>query len=137
MHSVPAAHARLAELAMSLAAHVGDARATFYRTAFDAQKRAIGPEHRSDVVADARGERAARTATIGRTDHYAEIATAISDAAAGLRLVVATGYDATALQLWEGTHRDRIGTAVDAALTDSQIAIFEAVGRLLIRPDLR
>ena len=60
----------------------------------------------------------------------------VSDAEAALQSAALAG-GGDFLESWAVDARDRIESRVRRELSDSQIAIFEAVGQILIKPELR
>jgi len=65
----------------------------------------------------------------------------VEDARAALQSAglaeASSGPDAPYLQNWATEHGQRIAARANRELSDSQIAIFEAVGQILIKPELR
>jgi hypothetical protein len=129
---------RLSELTESLSRHVADTRAHFYRAAF-AQHRRIGLDpdiHDVTLQPDAESESYLRRAAVLGRDYVADFLDAVSDAQAGLQSAVLAG-GGDYLEAWEGEHRDRLTSRATAELSNSQIAIFEAVGQILVKPEFR
>ena len=60
----------------------------------------------------------------------------ISDAEAALQSAT-LGGGGEYLDSWARATRDRLDSRVRRELSDSQIVIFEAVGQILIKPELR
>ncbi len=136
--NLPTANRRLTELTESLTRHVADTRGHFYRAAF-AQHRRIGLDpaiHQLDLVPDPEGEAVVRGAAVLGRDYRADILDSVSDAQAGLQSAVLAG-GGDYLEAWEGEHRDRLTSRATAELSNSQIAIFEAVGQILVKPEFR
>ena len=136
--ALPTATRRLRELTSSLVNHVGDARAHFYRSAFQQHARGgLDPDvHQVGLGPTAEGEAAARKATIMQRSIVFDLVDAMSDAEAGLQSAALAG-GGDYLDAWAGENRDRLVGRVRGELSDSQIAIFEAVGQILIKPELR
>jgi hypothetical protein len=135
--SLPTADARLGELYGSLARHVSDARGHFYRVSFAYHRSALdGTIHRIEIFPSADGELGARNARILGRSYDLDFRSLVDDAKAGLvSAVLAGGGDY--LGNWSIDHRDRIVARATQELSDSQIAIFEAVGQVLVKPELR
>ena len=136
--SLPTANARLSELAGSLSRHIGDARGHFYRSAFT-QHRRIGLDpnvHDLTAAPTPEGEAAARDAEILGRNHFLDVLDLVSDAEAGLQSATLAG-GGDHLGNWVHEHRDRLANRVRGELSNSQIAIFEAVGQILVRPEFR
>ncbi len=136
--NLPTANRRLSELTETLVRHVGDTRAHFYRAAF-AQHRRIGLDpdiHDVTLTPDADGEAVVRKAAVLGRDYVADILDTVSDAQAGLQSAILAG-GGDYLEVWEAEHRDRLTGRAAAELSNSQIAIFEAVGQILVKPELR
>ena len=127
------AASRLAELGDVLGSYLGDARAAFYHDAFPVH--ADPAIHRTDAGPSLEGERIARTAAIAGRDQQAELLGAVGMAAAELPAAAQAGGEA--LTLWEARHRDAVTRHMRTALSDSQMALYHAVGRVLVRPELR
>jgi hypothetical protein len=136
--SLPTATARLRELTQSLSRHVSDARASFYRSSFAEHARAgLDPDvHQLGVGPTPEGEAAARRATIMNRSIVFDLVDLVSDAEAGLQSATLAG-GGDYLETWAGEHRDRIESRVRRELSDSQIAIFHAVGTILVKPEFR
>lgn len=146
-----AALARLDELAdalagpgkASLAGLIRDARAGFYRDSFDLLAGSVPPEiaaaNQSPTKA---GEAEARGLVIHGLDLRTEIEAFVAETTRALQAVVtaAGGRDESdaaariALAGWEGRSRDRLSKRVAAVLSDSEVAIFNLVGRSMIDP---
>jgi hypothetical protein len=134
------AEMRLTELRESLQRHVANARGYFYRRAFVQHPRDPAV-HRLDLGPDADGEHAVRTLPILGRSYVHEIDDLIQDARAGLQSAAlaeeSSGPDAPYLENWAAEHAERITARVHGELSNSQIAIFEAVGQILVRPEFR
>jgi hypothetical protein len=138
--NLPTAEARLRELYGSLARHVSDARAAFYQRSFGAHE--IDPAvHQLGLGPTAEGETVARDARILGRSYDLDFRDLVEDARAALQSAglaeQSSGPDAPYLENWAAEHRDRITARVAGELSNSQIAIFEAVGQILIKPELR
>jgi hypothetical protein len=136
--NLPTANRRLTELTESLSRHVGDTRAHFYRAAFAQHRRAgLDPDiHDVALQPDAEGEAVVRRAAVLGRDYVADILDSVSDAQAGLQSAVLAG-GGDYLEAWESEHRDRLTGRATAELSNSQIAIFEAVGQILVKSEFR
>ena len=147
-------HRRLAELTGSLVQHVSDARAAFYRQAFRQHQAALDPDvHQLGLGPTHEGERAARTVAILGRNYFADITDLVEDARASLTSAALAdqggdlhhflphegggGYGGSYLESWAQNNRDRLAGLTARNLSDAQIAIFEAVGQILIKPELR
>lgn len=140
------AHARLDELNRGLAEHVSDARAAFYRDAFAWHRQRLDPEiHLMDERPYPDGEVVVRLAKIGGRDVYADLIRLVNRAKMALAVAANAAADErvspdlrdTMLSAWEVTHRDGVHHFVRGALSDSQITLHNAIGHVLIRPELR
>lgn len=144
-----AAVKRLAELADVLAGSTGlsldglirDARAQFYRRSFDLW--AIPPELLArDPRPTKAGERAARGLVIHGYDLRSEVLDVTDSATRGLSSTVAVGgsRDATDKQAadlldgWESRSAHAIRQRVAGLLSDSEVAIYNLVGREMVDP---
>ena len=136
--SLPVATARLRELTQQLGRHVSDARAAFYRQSFADHARAgLDPDvHDLSMAPTPDGEAAARRATILGSNIVFDLVDIVSDAEAGLQSAILAG-GGEFLESWAGTSRDRLDARVRSELSNSQIAIFEAVGQILVKPEFR
>jgi len=137
---LPTAVRRLAELHGSLTQHVSDGRAAFYRQAF--RQHPIDPDvHQLGLGPDHHGELAARSAQILGRHYRDELLDLVSEAQASLTsaaLADETGlHDGSFLASWQQQHRNRLAAVTAAQLSNAQIAIFEAVGQILVKPELR
>ncbi len=88
----------------------------------------------NDLEPTVEGVRIARTATIGtdQTDQHAELRRLVTRAKRDLRTYGGATATKAGFDAWEARHRTAIGGAVATHLSDAQIALHEAVGRLLI-----
>lgn len=127
--------------AASLSGLVKDARAAFYRQSFDLW--AIPPELLApDPRPTKAGERAARGFVIHGYDPKSEVAPVIDAAESGLRasVTLAGGRQTTDRQAraildgWEAQKANAIRRRVDGLLSDSEVAIYNLVGREMIDP---
>jgi hypothetical protein len=136
--SPPTATGRLRELTHSLTRHVSDSRAHFYRSAFAQHARkGLDPDvHDLGLGPTPEGEAAVRKATIMNRDIAFDLVDMVSDAEAGLQSAALAG-GGDFLESWASESRDRIVSRVRTELSDSQIAIFEAVGHILVKPEFR
>jgi hypothetical protein len=138
--NLPTAEARLSELYGSLARHGSDARAAFYRRSFGAHE--IDPEvHQIGLGPTPEGENAARNSTIFGRSYDLDFRDLVEDARAALQSAglaeQSSGPDAPYLLNWAVEHGERITARALGELSNSQIAIFEAVGQILIKPEFR
>jgi hypothetical protein len=134
---------RLTELAVSLRYLLESARSEFYTKAFTTQlmlldRRLVIP----GLGPTTEGEQAARLAPIQGVDQASTIAASVEKARRELALAVAATYNqppqrAVGLEVWEKRHAKLIATTANLALGTSQVALFQAVGQLLIRPEIR
>ena len=113
-------------------------RPDFYRAAF-AQHRGAGlnPDvHQTDLAPTPEGESAARRTTVLGRDYALDLTDLVSDAEAALTSAsLAGGGDF--LEAWAAENGGRLSSRVRSELSTSQIAIFEAVGQILVKPELR
>ncbi len=136
--NLPTANRRLAELTESLSRHVADTRGHFYRAAF-AQHRRNGLDpaiHQVDLTPDPEGEAVVRKTPVLGRNYVADFLDIVADAEAGLQAAVLAG-GGDYLEAWEAEHSDRLTGRATAELSNSQIAIFEAVGQILVKPEFR
>lgn len=140
------AQSRLDELTRSLSGHISDARATFYRDAFKWHRSHLDPEiHLMDELPYADGEAVARLVKIGGRDAYADLGHLVDKAKHALAVAHAAADDHrvqpdlrdTILSAWEVTNRDGVHHFARSTLSDSAVAIHQAVGRILIKPERR
>lgn len=125
---------------------LASARTTFYRQAYD-QQRASGLDPAFFNADDGPGpadEKTAREHTIVGRDQYADIRGLIDSARDELELAAAidrTSDDPSARasrwRNWEQDHRQTLWSEARSAFSDAQIELFEAVGQILLKPDLR
>lgn len=135
-----AATGRLTELAASLNRVIRDARADFYHRSFAAHiARGLDPRiHRTDVAPTAEGEAAARDARILGRHVGDDVGKMASEAKSLLRLTAGRGdSDNDALATWQKVESASFRAFAQRSLTDSRTAIHHAVGRVLIKPELR
>ena len=138
--NLPVASSRMDELGTVLIQHVENARGAFYRQAFQQHARAgLDPEmHQVGLGPDADGERAARSVPILGRRYNDDLVDAVEDAQAALTsAALADQNGGSFLQSWADQTRDRLTALTARQLSDAQIAIFEAVGQILIKPELR
>jgi len=134
---------RLTELALSLRSLLETARAEFYTKAFTTQIVALDPALVIPGMGPTQeGEQAARLAPIGGVDQASTIASAVEKARRELTLASAVNYSQPSVRIagleqWEKRHARAINHTATMALGNSQVALFHAVGRLLVRPELR
>jgi hypothetical protein len=144
---LPTAKARLGELGNSLIVKIRDARAHFYRRSF-ALHRATGLDqdvHQVGLQPTPEGEHIVRNAKIlGRVLEF-DVDDLVRDSAASLTSVILSAEHTTipasaARAMWSSWqdchHRSLVGLA-KRELSDAQIAIHEAVGRMFLLPNLR
>ena len=115
-----------------------DARADFYHRAFGQHARAgLDPDiHQIGVGPTHDGEMAARNAIVLGAPYQREVRDLVEDAKAGLQsAALASGGDY--LLNWALEHRERINGRIRRELSTSQIAIFEAVGQILVKTEVR
>jgi len=148
--NVVAAHARLDEIDRRLLdpreGLLSRARTEFFRDAFRLH-RLTGLDPASHDLAmgpTPEGEKFARTAPISGVDQVAQLRHLIEGARDGLGLVASTDRptDGAAIRdarwgTWERANADEINSAIRVALSDAQITLFELVGHLLVKPELR
>ncbi len=140
---IPTATRRLTELARVLSQTVSDARASFYRQAFQQHTRAgLDPDvHRFGLGPDHEGELAARSAPILGRVYGNELLDVIADAQAAMTSAALADQGGALgggfLPNWAVQYRDRLIGLAAGHLSSGQISIFHAVGQILIRPELR
>jgi hypothetical protein len=139
--SIGVGRSRLTELFGSLDRHISDARASFYRQAFQQHGRAgLDPEvHQVGLGPDHQGELAARAAPLFGRHYRDELLDVVADAQASLTSAALAEISGSGsfLNSWAGQNRDRLAALTARQLSDGQIAIFEAVGQILVKPELR
>jgi hypothetical protein len=109
---------------------IHDARVHFYPQAIDYWRRQHPPELLRPVEPGPELDEIARGADISRSD----VPAAIADAWLRLRGVAATAQPlGPSLALWEDQAGAAVRRRVETELSDSQIALFEAMGRLMIK----
>lgn len=131
----------------SLDGLIRDARASFYRDSVALWKPYIEPEYRAtpDPVPTQAGEALMRGAVVHGYDLRAEVAPAIEATKRELLAALsqagrkaATDRDGQAwLAVWHNQGRDRIRAKAFQALNDSDKAVHEATGILLLAPQYR
>ncbi len=136
--NLPTANRRLAELTEAVTRHIGDTRAHFYRSAFAQHRRAgLDPAiHDVDLVPTFEGEAVVRQTPVLGRNYVADFLDQVADAQAGLQSAVLAG-GGDWLENWETTHRESLTARATSELSNSQIAIFEAVGQILVKPEFR
>jgi hypothetical protein len=133
----------LDELREDLQALLIAARSSFYKESFPAQWSILDPE----IVDPERGPteeglEAATSEPILNSDQASDLAVAVERARRELMLSSGAYADQilmrpVAYKNWYMTHRDSLTLAMTMALSNAQVALYEAVGRLLIRHELR
>jgi hypothetical protein len=123
---------------------LADARAAFYRDGFEVSPFDSGM-HR-EIGPDAEGELAARFSQIAGRNQYHDVRLQIEEAAGGLRGLASVRavvgdskppehwraqYDS-----WHRRHTGAIAGSMRQALSDAQMALYSAVGRIRIKPEL-
>ena len=137
------ANERLTELAVSLRALLETARGEFYMKAFTTQMLVLDPSILIKGVGPTReGEYAARVAAIAGVDQASTISAAVEKARRELMLAEATLHHREAMRpavfaQWEIKHSKSINSVTSMALGTSQVALFHAVGQLMVRPEIR
>ena len=137
-----------AELAQSpsapiaaIAARAGLNRGTFFRQAFRQHQPLDLELHQVGLGPTAEAEAAARDARILGRSYDLDFRDLVEDAKAALQSAAlaeqSSGPDVPYLQNWAAEHGQRITARVHGELSNSQIAIFEAVGQILIKPEYR
>jgi hypothetical protein len=139
---LPDAEDRLSELRDGLVAHLHTARETFYLDAWPLQRKILDPAIVADVGPNLDETMAAVRQPILDVDQTAELEDLVERARRELLLTVGVhaGNDLMlpiATAGWEQRHRDALTTAVTLSLSNAQVALYHAVGRLLIKPELR
>jgi hypothetical protein len=131
---------RLSELKHGLIDLIENARGTFLRDSFNLHPRdpAI---HNMDVGPTDEAIRAAREAPIAGHDVNKEIDMLIQAARTELanianRSSAGPQERIAALGTWQDRHRSAIKSYIVTALSDSQMALFHAVGHLLVKPEM-
>jgi len=135
---------RFDELASGLAIDVlGPAREEFYRHAFGAQRRALGPGVANPAVVPTReGAIMARTANVGGINQQLAVRNAIDHARHELQSAMAAcEIDPTRrtvhYEAWEWRTRERLTSEVKSHLSDAQSSLYHAVGKLLLPARIR
>lgn len=137
---IPIARSRVVEVYRVLDQHVADARAAFYRSAFQQHTRAgLDPDiHQVGLGPDHEGEQSARSAPILGRRFGSDMMDVVEDAIAAMTsAALADQSGGSFLQSWADQTRDRVASLTARELSTAQIAIFEAVGQILIKPELR
>jgi hypothetical protein len=132
---VDTAKERMGELGGTLIHHVAAARRHFYHASFNAHRSAgLDPAiHRLDIGPTIEGEDvAARVPILGR-DYQRDVLDLVAGANAGVEDL----DDPDALESWQAEHSQRMFSRVLTELSDSQIALHESVGIMLVKPELR
>jgi hypothetical protein len=137
------ANDRLGRLGGGLKTLVQSARSEFYIKAFRTHRLMMDPEILIPGIGPTEeGNLAAQRALIKGKDHGAQVDEVIARAQHGLALA----YRATQAkpkelrqhaERWHSQHKEAIGRVASQALSTSQVAIFHAVGKMMIRPELR
>lgn len=133
---------RLAELTENLIDHLHTARKTFYLEAFPLQRMILDPAIVSDIEPDPDETEAAIHQPILDVNQTRQLVDLVDRAQRELLLTVGVHGEnplmmPVATAGWEQRHRDAITTAVTLSLSNAQVALYHAVGRLLIKPELR
>jgi hypothetical protein len=133
----------LDELKGDLVDHLADARCSFYRDAFPAQWAILDPEIVDpDMGPTEDGVEIAGTAPILGEDQAGHIDAIVERARQEIMLTAGVYADApdarmAAYKSWVIRYGESIGLTMEASLSNAQVALYEAVGRLLIRKELR
>lgn len=140
--SFQAAVNRLDALHDSLVELTKDARAFFYRDSFRLWLPSIPVEIRisDDPKPTREGERQARGLVLYGTDLVTEIGAGIEDASRGLRAAVTMAASKAALpkeinaalDTWQRQKTDALKQRARTALSDSDVAVHQLVGRLMV-----
>lgn len=136
---------RLDELAESLTGHLRASRRTFYRAAWEDQVKRLDPAIVRTDVAPSDDDTEAETAPIGGEDQASAIVDLIERARRELVLTTGIHQHKTDSNLmlpiaiggWERRHRDALTAGMEMHLSDAQVCLYQAVGRLLVKPELR
>lgn len=134
---------RLTELALSLRSLLELARGEFYTKAFSTHLLTLDTSLLIPGIGPTReGEQAARLAPIKGVDQASTIASVVEKARRELALAVAATYGQSGARpgvfaAWEKRHIRSINSTTSLALGTSQVALFHAVGQLMIRPEIR
>lgn len=143
---IPDALARLDELTRALSGYLSDARGTFYRDAYRWHRQRLDPAiHQMDAQPSIDGEYMARVVKIGGRDAYKDLRRLVDRAKMALGVAASAAGDArvggnlgeSILSAWEVTHREDVYQFARVTLSDSQMALHNAVGHVLIKPELR
>jgi hypothetical protein len=144
---LPAARERLGELRGALGQKLREARVSFYRGAFS-HYRADGLDpavHDMGLQPTPEGADVVRTAQIFGRDIGNDIDDLVEDTSAALTSAALAATNertpavgrAAVMGAWETAHRGRLVGLAKRELSDSQMAIHEAVGRMFVLPNLR
>jgi hypothetical protein len=119
------------------------ARGEFYLDAHttalsELDPRVVDPEARPSTE----GAEAAKSARIGGRDQSREVKAAVDSARLGLTLAFARPTDDPSvrdafMRNWERRHSEAIAGTTRTLLSDAQIALREAIGKIVIRPEFR
>jgi hypothetical protein len=116
---------------------VAEARAGFYRAAFDEPHNpAI---HAEGLAPEPAGEHTARYAPIAGRNQYVDARNLIDTIGANLQLTALAAdpeHRAAWLADWHRRSFDRLTGHIRASLSDAQMSLSEAVGRIRIKPEL-
>jgi hypothetical protein len=143
---LPTANARLQELRHGLIIDLQEARVRFYHEAFAHHRNRLDPDvHQVDLRPDFHGDQAVRHAPILGRWLDSDVVDLIKDCEASLTTAALASADsrtppATRRALystWHSQQHEHLTAYANRQLSDSQIAIYEAVGHLLVRPELR
>jgi len=144
---LPTAKDRLGELKRALLAAHGDARGHFYRRSFALHRKAgLDPAvHQVELQPTAEGESAARNAKIFQRDLALDIDDLVNDSAASLTSTMLAANDPRTIGHvrgnifgnWQAEQHRALDGHSRRELSTAQIAIHEAIARILIRPELR
>lgn len=135
---VDTAKARIAELAGALIRHASDARRLFYHASFNAHRSAgLDPTiHQLDVGPTPDGEQAASSVPILGRSFSRDVLDLAADTMMSLDSAVFAG-DPEFVEAWHGQQPERFKRRAAAELSDAQIALYESIGQLLVKPELR
>jgi hypothetical protein len=142
------ATSRLTELRRALSSTDGgllpEARTSFYRRAF--HEESFDPTIHDDVRPNELGEHAARYTKIGGRNQALDLRVAIEAVTSTLRALsdAASADDdgnesfwRTSFDVWQRRTTDTLTATIHGMLSDAQMALYEAVGRVRIKPALR
>ena len=130
---------RIGELAADLVHDVmRPARGEFYRDAFTAALLDGDPRIVDTAIRPTtEGRQAAQMAPIAGRDQAAELQAALAGAANELHLAANAESPAEWYAGWERRHGEALNGRVRSDLSDAQIALREAIGQIVIRPEFR